>query len=163
MHSTGTKSFVVNAADANLFLVTAQTQTSDRKGDRKNSSTVFLVDGTLPGIEIHGQNKGIGRTNLYQASVKFNDVILSKGDSSFTWSFRIVSILTSICIFQIRFCQYLVRVILFGKKSKSNHDWIKVYCIWHKWNAFYTTWWARWNRRNMRQALQSMCDVADVI
>lgn len=77
--SIGTKSFVINAADSNLFLVTAQTATNDRKGDRKNAVTMFLVDSTLLGIKILRKNETIGCTNLYQATVKFDDVILPKG------------------------------------------------------------------------------------
>lgn len=79
----GTKSFVVNASDSNLYLVTAQTEMNDRKGDKKNALTVFLVDGTLPGIKIQSKNKTIGRTNLYQATIKFDGVILSKGTKYF--------------------------------------------------------------------------------
>lgn len=62
-----------------MYLVTAQTETNDRKGDKKNALSVFLVDGTLPGIKIQNRNKTIGRTNIYQATIKFDDVILSKG------------------------------------------------------------------------------------
>lgn len=76
----GKKSFVINAADANLFLVIAKTQTSDRKGDMKNTLSVFIVDGSLPGIEIHEKDKTIGCPSLYQAAVSFKDVILSNGN-----------------------------------------------------------------------------------
>lgn len=75
----GTKSFVVNAADSNLFLVAAQTETNDRKGDKKNALSIFLVNSTLPGVKIQRKNKTIGRTNLCQATIKFDDVTLSKG------------------------------------------------------------------------------------
>lgn len=77
--STGTKSFVVNAADANLFLVIAETAISDRKGDKKNAFTVFVVDGALPGVKVHSKDTTIGHRNLFQASVTFEDVILSNG------------------------------------------------------------------------------------
>lgn len=76
---TGKKSFVANAADANLFLVTARTEISDRKGDMKDTLTVFIVDSKLPGVKVHKKDKTIGHPNLYQSSVSFDDVKLSKG------------------------------------------------------------------------------------
>lgn len=89
-HIVGTKSFVVNAANANLFLVTAQTEVSDRKGDKKNAFSIFLVDSNLPGIRRHGKIRTIGRTNLYQASIRLEDVILSKGEMLVRENFHFV-------------------------------------------------------------------------
>lgn len=76
----GTKSFVINANGANLFLVLAQTQIRDRLGDAKDSLTLFLVDSSLPGVHIHENDKKIGASNLGQAKVTFKDVILKKGN-----------------------------------------------------------------------------------
>lgn len=69
----------MNAADANVFLVTAKTEINDRKGDSKNTLTVFIVDSSLPGVKVHSKDKTIGHPNLYQSSVSFDDVRLSKG------------------------------------------------------------------------------------
>lgn len=94
----GTKSFVVNAADSKLFLVTAQTETNDRKGDKKNALSMFLVDSTLPGIKIQSKNETIGRTNLYQATIKFDNVILTKGGTLFQYQFTSIVILNQLPI-----------------------------------------------------------------
>lgn len=74
-HLNGTKSFVVNAAKANLFMVSAyvpQSQESD-------SLSIFLVDASLPGVSVHKKDITIGHTDLYQANVSFNDVHLTSG------------------------------------------------------------------------------------
>lgn len=76
----GTKSFVTNAANANLFIVIAQTQTSNRLGDMKSSLTIFLVDRSMPGVNVHENDHTIGFTN--QAKVTFDDVILPGGKKS---------------------------------------------------------------------------------
>ncbi|XP_055313012.1 complex I assembly factor ACAD9, mitochondrial-like [Sitodiplosis mosellana] len=74
----GTKSFVINGDGANLFMVLAQTQISDRLGDKKNALSIFLVDSSLPGVKIHKQDKKIGLTDTNQNKVTFKDVIVSK-------------------------------------------------------------------------------------
>lgn len=76
---SGTKSFVANAPNANLFLVLAQTIVSDRQGDMKDSLTLFLVDKSMPGIEIHKEDKTIGLNNALQSKVTFNDIVIPKG------------------------------------------------------------------------------------
>lgn len=52
---------------------------NDRQGDIKDSLTLFLVDKSMPGIEIHEEDKTIGLTNMYQSKVTFNNVLISKG------------------------------------------------------------------------------------
>lgn len=71
----GTKSFVLNAAKANLFLVTALVPQSSKMDSR----TVFLVDGSLDGVTVHKKDITLGHTELYQADVSFKDVFLSEG------------------------------------------------------------------------------------
>lgn len=75
----GTKSFVINANVANLFLVLAETQVSDRLGDKNNALTIFLVDSSLPGVNIHPTENKIGLLDSNQARVTFKNVILKKG------------------------------------------------------------------------------------
>lgn len=71
----GTKSFVVNAAKSNLLLVTALVPQSSNS----DSLSVFIVDGNLPGVEVHKKDDTVGFRDVYQASVSFKDVCLSEG------------------------------------------------------------------------------------
>lgn len=71
----GTKSFVVNAAKANLFMVSANVPQSKQT----DSLSIFLVDANLPGISVHKKDNTIGHTDLYQADVSFKDVYLTPG------------------------------------------------------------------------------------
>lgn len=69
----------MNAADSNLFLVIAQTETNDRQSEKKDSLTMFIVDGAAAGVKVHKKDKTIGVSNLFQAKVTFDDVILKNG------------------------------------------------------------------------------------
>lgn len=71
----GTKSFVINAAKANLFMVTAFVPQS-KKDD---TLTIFLVDANLAGVSIHKKDNTIGHEHLYQSDVSFKDVYLEPG------------------------------------------------------------------------------------
>lgn len=71
----GTKSFVVNAAKANLLMVSAYVPQSQEP----DSLSVFLVDASLPGVSVHKKDNTIGHTDLYQADVSFKDVHLTSG------------------------------------------------------------------------------------
>lgn len=71
----GTKSFVVNAAKSNLFLVSAQVPQSAKS----DSLTMFLVDAHLPGVSVRRKDDTLGHTNVYQADVSFDNVYLSPG------------------------------------------------------------------------------------
>lgn len=73
----GTKSFVINPAKLNLFMVSAQVP--QRK--QTDSLSIFLVDGSLPGVSIHRKDNTIGHTDLYQADVSFKDVYLESGSA----------------------------------------------------------------------------------
>lgn len=75
----GTKSFVINAAQANFYIVFAQTRTVDLLGDTNDSLTAFLVDGSLPGVSIAEKDETIGCKDVYQSSVNFKNVQLSPG------------------------------------------------------------------------------------
>ncbi|XP_031616512.1 complex I assembly factor ACAD9, mitochondrial-like [Contarinia nasturtii] len=68
----GTKSFVINAAKSNLFMVSAQVPQSKKT----DSLSIFLVDANLPGVSVHKKDNTIGLRNLYQADVSFKDVYL---------------------------------------------------------------------------------------
>lgn len=69
----------MNAEVANLFMVLAQTEISDRLGDSKNALTIFLVDKSLPGVKIHKHDKKIGLERSHQNKVTFTDVLISEG------------------------------------------------------------------------------------
>lgn len=71
----GTKSFVVNAGKANLFLVSAHLPQSNKT----DTLTIFLVDTNSPGVTVHKKDKTIGHRDLYQAEVSFTDAYLSSG------------------------------------------------------------------------------------
>lgn len=71
----GTKSFVINASNSNLFLVTALVPQSNKE----DSLSIFLVDGDLPGVSVHKKDVTLGHTDLYQSSVSFKDVQLPEG------------------------------------------------------------------------------------
>lgn len=58
-------------------MVIAQTQTSNRQGDLKESMTAFLVDSKLPGVKIHKNDSTIGP--MKEAKITFTDVIISDG------------------------------------------------------------------------------------
>lgn len=72
----GKKSFVVNAAKSNLFLVSAVVpQTS-----KEDSLSIFLVDGSVSGVSVHKKDITLGHTDVYQSDVSFTDVILPEGE-----------------------------------------------------------------------------------
>lgn len=81
----GTKSFVVNAAKANLFMVTASVPQSIKE----DSLSIFLIDASLPGVSVHKKDNTIGHKDLYQADVSFKDVYLTPGELTNTFSFFI--------------------------------------------------------------------------
>lgn len=66
----GKKSFVVNAAKSNLFLVSAMVPQSGKK----DSMSIFLVDGNLSGVSVHEKDITLGHTDVYQSDVSFDDV-----------------------------------------------------------------------------------------
>lgn len=76
----GRKSFIVNAANANLFLVSASVPQSGKD----DSLSIFLVDSSLPGVSIHKKDITLGHTDVYQSDVAFVDVHLTEGES--VWS-----------------------------------------------------------------------------
>lgn len=71
----GKKSFVVNAAKSNLFLVTAMVPQSSKE----DSMSIFLVDGNMSGVSIHKKDITLGHMDVYQSDVSFSDVVLSEG------------------------------------------------------------------------------------
>lgn len=71
----GVKSFVVNAAKSNLFMVLAQVPQSSKT----DSLAIFLVDSSLPGVSVHKKDDTIGLKHLYQSEISFKDVHLSAG------------------------------------------------------------------------------------
>lgn len=77
----GVKSFVINSANSNLYLVTAQVPQSSKN----DSLAVFLVDGNLPGVSIHTKDETIGLKKLYQSEVSFSGVYLSPGANFLTF------------------------------------------------------------------------------
>ena len=71
----GKKSFVVNAAKSNLFIVSAMVPQSGNE----DSLSIFLVDGNMPGVSIHKKDITLGHTDVYQSDVSFTDVDLPEG------------------------------------------------------------------------------------
>lgn len=69
----------MNAAKSNLFLVLAETKTSDRKGDLNSTQSIFIVDASLPGVTVHEKDNTIGNNKIYQAKVSFKDVCIPSG------------------------------------------------------------------------------------
>lgn len=111
----------MNAADSNLFLVIAQTETNDWQSEKKDSLTVFIVDGSLPGIKVQKRDKTIGISNLFQASVTFNDVILGNGKKEecaniVTLKFNFISFLLFFHT-KMRCSQYQELDNIYNKKS----------------------------------------------
>lgn len=72
----GKKSFVVNAAKSNLFLVSAKVPQSSKD----DAMSIFLVDGNMAGVSVHKKDLTLGHTNVYQSDVSFSDVILPEGE-----------------------------------------------------------------------------------
>lgn len=75
----GTKALVVNAPNANVFLVLAQTKVTDRQGDLKNSLSIFIVDESTPGVKVHPVDNTIGSSDSNHARVTFDDIELTNG------------------------------------------------------------------------------------
>lgn len=75
----GSKAYVVNSINSQLFLVFSQTRTSDMRGDMNDSLSAFLVDANAPGVLISKRDETIGSQNLYQSTVTFNNVRVKSG------------------------------------------------------------------------------------
>lgn len=70
----GTKHGVVNSANANLIVVLVKTRTPDRNGDLSDSMTIFIVDKSSKGVNVHDKDNIIGCSHLYQSAVSFDNV-----------------------------------------------------------------------------------------
>lgn len=75
----GSKVYVLNSINSQLFLVFAQTRTSDMLGDMNDSLSAFLVEANAPGVTIGQRDETIGSQNLYQSTVTFNNVRVKSG------------------------------------------------------------------------------------
>lgn len=75
---SGRKSCVINAPNANLFLVFAQTLSADRLGDLHDSVTAFLVERSASGVKVAERETTVGTCGVPQASVELDNVVLSK-------------------------------------------------------------------------------------
>lgn len=75
----GKKSFVINAKNADLFLVLAQTKVPDKCGDKVDAVTAFLIENDMNGIEIKESDVTLGCNGVQQSEVTFNNVELEKG------------------------------------------------------------------------------------
>ena len=79
----GNKSFVVTGPlpkDTNiLFLVIAQTQRANIKGDAARGSSIFLIESNAPGVQLEQQHLTIGCRGVQMRNVKFDNVRLSEG------------------------------------------------------------------------------------
>lgn len=70
----GEKSFVLNAENAGLFLVIAQTVKLNVSNDAAKTTTIFLVDKDLPGIKVGKEISTFGCKGLKSYKVEFENV-----------------------------------------------------------------------------------------
>lgn len=82
----GEKSFVLMSPehkDTSLFLVIASAESVDHIGDFEETLIAFLVDGSLPGVEISKVEEtiGFGEKALKQVTMTFKDVAVEKCES----------------------------------------------------------------------------------
>lgn len=75
---SGQKSCVVNAPNANLFVVFAQTWSADRLGEPSDTVTAFLVDRTAHGVRVMEREATVGTVGVPQSSVRLDNVVLGK-------------------------------------------------------------------------------------
>lgn len=80
----GSKMFVINSINSQLFLVYAQTRTNDMLGEMNDSTSAFLVDANTPGITIDKRDETIGSQYVYQSTVHFDNVRVKSGNLQFT-------------------------------------------------------------------------------
>lgn len=78
----GEKTNVINGNEANLFLVIAQTKKLMINGEQGIGITLFLVDGTLPGIKKNKVTQPLGLRGSDIYNLSFEKVILSQGEKS---------------------------------------------------------------------------------
>ena len=67
----GTKRYITNAPRAGVFTLMARTGTQE---DAARGVSAFLVDATLPGIELGKPDKKMGQKGAHTCDVIFNDV-----------------------------------------------------------------------------------------
>lgn len=72
----GEKSCVVNAPNASLFVVFAQTLSADRCGDLCDSVTAFLVEKSASGVKLLERDGTVGTTGVPQSSIQLEKVVL---------------------------------------------------------------------------------------
>lgn len=83
---SGEKSFVLMSPEhksETMFLVIASAESVDHLGDFEETLIAFLVDGSLPGVEVSKVDEtiGYGEEALKQVTVTFNDVVVQKCES----------------------------------------------------------------------------------
>ncbi|KAJ6640067.1 Complex I assembly factor ACAD9, mitochondrial [Pseudolycoriella hygida] len=74
----GKKSFVINAKNADLFLVFAGTQISNKCGDKVDGMTAFLIESDMNGVEVKEGEETLGCNGVKQCDVTFNNVELGQ-------------------------------------------------------------------------------------
>lgn len=75
----GKKSFVINAKNADLFLVLAGTKVPDKCGDKVDSVTAFLIENDMNGVEVKESETTLGCNGVQQCEVTFSNVELLEG------------------------------------------------------------------------------------
>lgn len=111
----GTKNYVVNSINSQLFLVYAQTRTKDVLGDANDSITAFLVEADAPGVSIEQRDETIGSQQLYQSSVKFTNVRVKPGK----WFIELKH--SSFSKFHSH-CVHLFRGLAFHSRRRTHHS-----------------------------------------
>lgn len=75
---SGQKSCVINAPNASLFVVFAQTLSPDKCGDLCDSVTAFLVERSASGLKVLERDGTVGTTGVPQSSLQLDNVLVGK-------------------------------------------------------------------------------------
>jgi hypothetical protein len=84
----GEKSFVLMSPDhkdSTMFMVVASVDSVDHVGDFEETISIFLVDGSLPGVKVSKieETIGFGEKVFKQVTMSFEDVAVEKCEQSF--------------------------------------------------------------------------------
>lgn len=91
----GQKPFILMSPehkDSTMFLVVASVDSVDHVGDFEETISIFLVDGSLPGVKIANVEDtiGFGEKVFKQVTVSFEDVALEKCELGFEVGLKLV-------------------------------------------------------------------------
>lgn len=75
----GKKSFVINAKNADLFLVLAGTKVDDKCGNKVDGVTAFLIESDMGGVEVKDSENTLGCNGVQQSEISFSNIELAQG------------------------------------------------------------------------------------